>query len=204
MDWSFLVTCQKPQEQGDPDESENDEDDEESSIAEGEDREKPKQKAATKSELYKMYAGKTPIAMFTEFMMDRSLRDAAVLITEVVDPLENKYVSDLKAQKGGFESMLQWSVERASGRPWCQTAVDLIAKALSYELVNKVNMVGFCKPPMDANVHVQWVSDPQLSSLVYVLVAGACFWSILSQIRTQISQILSKIVELCFALRAHC
>ncbi|CAK9059289.1 Uncharacterized protein SCF082_LOCUS31434, partial [Durusdinium trenchii] len=98
-------------EQGDPDESENDEDDEESSIAEGEDREKPKQKAATKSELYKMYAGKTPIAMFTEFMMDRSLRDAAVLITEVADPLENKYVSDLKAQKGAAVPLLSRSEE---------------------------------------------------------------------------------------------
>lgn len=46
----------------------------------------------SKSELYKMYAGKSPTAMFLEFMMDLELRTHAIIIVSVASPLEDSFL----------------------------------------------------------------------------------------------------------------
>lgn len=128
-------------------------------LEEEEERRKKKRKKMTKSELYKAYAGKSPTAMFLEFMLDTDLRTHAILITEIASPLEDKYASDLRAQDGGLESFIQWNVARAQGA-WWETAKQIFAVAYSFRLMEKLGLTNFCKPALKFDPSVSWMVVP--------------------------------------------
>ncbi|CAE6958766.1 unnamed protein product [Symbiodinium sp. CCMP2592] len=75
-----------------------------------------------KAQLYKYYAGKGPVELFAEFMLQGDLRQHAVILTAVGAPLESKYKADLECQTSGdIQDMISWSVNRAQGRAWWTT-----------------------------------------------------------------------------------
>ena len=64
--------------------------DDEEAVEEEEDEDKEaSKKKMTKSELYRMYAGKSPTRMFLEFMLDLELKNYAVIIATISAPLED-------------------------------------------------------------------------------------------------------------------
>ena len=113
----------------------------------------------TKSELYRMYSGKGPCSMFTEFMLDSDLRLDAVILTEIAAPLEDQYAQDLKEQSKGTESMLKWAVRRAQGQTWWKTAQRILQIPFLYDFVQKLGIASFCRPPVEFDEAQAWISD---------------------------------------------
>ena len=114
----------------------------------------------TKSQLYKAYAGKGPTRMVCEFLSECELRQHAILITEISAPLEMKYVHDLRAQQGGFETMLQWTADRSLGQSWWGTAQEIIAASFNLDLVFKLGVTPPMLPPLEFDSSLSWMVVP--------------------------------------------
>ena len=112
----------------------------------------------SKAQLYKYYAGKSPIELYAELMLQPGLRQDCVIITHVAAPLEDKY-SDLRAQAQGVKEMLSWAVKRAQGKGWCDTALKILKEALSEDLCSKLSLTGAVRPPLTLDLSQAWMVE---------------------------------------------
>ena len=82
---------------------------------EPEDEETHQEPYATKSQLYKYFAGKGPTRMISTFLNDDKNRAHAVILCDLTSPLEDGYVSSQSEMSSGPQESIAWTAERAGG-----------------------------------------------------------------------------------------
>ena len=100
--------------------------------------------------------------MVAEFLISEpELKSHAVLVTEVSAPLESKYVADIRAQQD-FQSMRRWNVLRSSGISWWETGKEIVARAFSADLSEKLGICPPLKPPLVFDPAQIWMVESWL------------------------------------------
>lgn len=87
----------------------------------------PSTEPRTKSDLYKLYGGKGPVAMAHTFAQDSFLQIQAIALAWLTMPVETEYAADLRAMGKGPVHQGQWSAGRAQGsHHWKRTLGEII------------------------------------------------------------------------------
>ena len=99
-----------------------------------------------KSELFKAYKSVGPHKMYMDILCDPDLRSSAEIIVQVGTPLHEQYRNDLKSQKDGVDSMLEWCAQRALAST--QLTVIKIFKVQASKTLFRALRLPYCNPPL--------------------------------------------------------
>ena len=80
-----------------------------------EEPDKEEEPYATKSGLYKYFAGKAPSDMISSFLHDERNHGHAVILCDLTQPLEHEYALNQEVISSGPEEALLWAGKRAQG-----------------------------------------------------------------------------------------
>ena len=131
---------------GDPDDGMEDSSDEDPAVAAEAGPAGDSRQSLSKSELFKAYKTVGPHKMYMDIMCDDDLRSAAEIIVQVGTPLHEQYRTDLKSQKDGVDSMLEWCAQRALAST--QLTVIEIFKVQGAKTLFSGLRLPYCNPPL--------------------------------------------------------
>ena len=105
---------------------------EENDNEEDEDEDKAAKEPKTKPQLYAMFNKHGPTSMVAGFMSDHSLQNAARIVIECTQPLEDAYYKALESASGGWHAQAAFAAQRTLGQ-YVQTARQSRASCASWK-----------------------------------------------------------------------